>query len=300
MTTGPARLALISKNRTNPAQRGALEGATRTANKHGATIDYFAPHSPFSIAEQIELLTEAAVGNFDAILIMPAHQSELDETLKRIIAGGTPVVFLVNRSKRVKGVTFVSSDDRTLAAATAAHLFDHLKGRGNVVIIDGRASSTTTPDRHAGFLKAAGDYPNINIVEVQTGEYQRTPAYDVMRSLLARHPDIDGIISANDMMSLGVIDALHETRRKIPLVSINGTPDAISAVKSGDLLSTTDFSTLGFGAVAAEAALRYIAGRSVPPEIMLPAQIIDTNNAEAWDKPYEERDCLTWRDVVPA
>jgi len=296
--TDNARLAVVTKNRTNPAYGGALVGATRIADQHGATIDYFAPHSPDSIPEQMALLKEASGNGYDAILTMPAHESDLDDTLEQIMADGTPIAFVVTRPKRVKGVTFVSSDDRTLAVATAAHLFEHLGGSGKVVVIDGHPNSTTTPDRHAGFLKAAEDYPGIEILDMQSGGYQRAPAHEVMRTLLAQHPAIDGIVSANDLMSLGIIDALHETGRRIPLVSINGTPDAIAAIKAGDMLSTTEFSTLGFGAVAAEAALRHLRGETVPPEIMLPTRIITAENIAAWDKPYEERDCLTWDDVV--
>lgn len=296
--TGKAQLAVVTKNRTNPAYGGALVGATRIADRYGATIDYFAPETPDSIPEQIALLEEAAAGTYDAMLVMPAHESELDETLERIMRGGTPIVFVVTRPKRVRGITFVSSDDKALAAATATHLFDHLGGAGKVVIVDGHPNSTTTPDRHAGFLEAAADYPGIEILDMQSGGYQRAPAHKLMRTLLARHPVIDGIVSANDLMSLGIIDALHEANRRILLVSINGTPDAIAAIKAGDMLSTTEFSTLGFGAVAAEAALRYIAGKPVPHEIMLPTQIITADNIAAWDKPYEERDCLTWDDVV--
>lgn len=295
---GNARLAVVTKNRTNPAYGGALIGATRIADRHGATIDYYAPETPDSIPEQIALLEQAAAGGYDTMLVMPAHESELDAALERAMADGTPIVFVVTRPKRVRGITFVSSDDRALAAATAAHLFDHLGGSGKVLIVDGHPNSTTTPDRHAGFLKAAAGYPDIEILAMQSGGYQRAPAHDLMRTLLARHPVVDGIVSANDLMSLGIIDALHETGRRIPLASINGTPDAIAAIKAGDMLSTTEFSTLGFGAVAAEAALRHTGGKPVPPEIMLPTQIITADNIAAWDKPYEERDCLTWDDVV--
>ena len=197
-------------------------------------------------------------------------------------------------------MTFISSDDRTLAAATASRLFEHLGGNGNVVIIDGHPNSTTTPDRHAGFLTAVAGYPGIRVLDAQSGSYQRTPAHDVMRALLDRHPHIDGIVVANDLMAIGVIDALHETGRRIPLASINGTPDAVAAIKAGDMLSSTSFSTLGFGTIAGEAAIRHLRGEKVPAEIMLPTEIIDATNLDAWDKPYEERACLSWDDVVTA
>jgi ribose transport system substrate-binding protein len=147
-------------------------------------------------------------------------------------------------------------------------------------------------------MAAVADYPGIRLLDAQSGGYQRQPAQDVMRALLDRHPHIDGIVVANDLMALGVIDALHETGRRIPLVSINGTPDAIAAIKAGDMLSSTSFSTLGFGVIAGEAAARHLRGEAVPVEIMLPTEIIDATNVAAWDKPYEERDGVAWDDVV--
>ena len=294
----PPRIAVVTKNRTNPAYGGALVGAQRSAAQHGAVLDYFAPETPDDIDEQAALLDQVIAGGYDALVLMPAHESALDPALDKMADAGIPIIFVVTRPKRRRGVTFISSDDRALARATAANLFDHLGGAGKVVIIDGHPNSTTTPDRHAGFMAAVADYPDIHLLNAQSGGYQRRPAYDVMRTLLARHPRIEGIVSANDLMSLGLIDALHETGRRIPLVSINGTPDAIAAIKAGDMLSSTSFSTLGFGVIAGEAAARHLRGESVPVEIMLPTEIVDASNVAAWDKPYEERDCVSWDDVV--
>jgi ribose transport system substrate-binding protein len=84
----------------------------------------------------------------------------------------------------------------------------------------------------------------------------------------------------------------------VPLVSINGTPDAVAAIKAGDMLASACFDTLAFGSIAVEAALRHRLGDAVPAEILLPAAIVDAENAAAWDKPYEQRDCASWDAVV--
>jgi len=292
------RLAVVTKNRTNPAYGGALVGAKRSAARYGASLDYFAPETPDDIDEQAALLEKVIAGRYDAVIVMPAHESALDPTLDKVDAAGIPVIFVVTRPKRRRGVTFISTDDKALARATAANLFDHLGGRGDVVVIDGHPNSTTTPDRHAGFMAAIADYPGIRLLDARSGDYQRQPAHDVMRALLDRHPKIDGIVVANDLMALGVIDALHETGSRIPLVSINGTPDAIAAIKAGDMLSSTSFSTLGFGVIAGEAAARHLRSETIPAEIMLPTEIIDAMNVAAWDKPYEDREAVAWDDVV--
>jgi ribose transport system substrate-binding protein len=291
-------IAVVTKNRTNPAYGGALAGATRAAARYGAAIAYFAPETPDDIAEQAAILETAIGGGYDAIALMPAHETALDPTLDRIAAAGIPLVFVVNRPKHARGVTFIGADNRKLAAAIAARLFAHLGGSGDVAIVDGHPDSTTTPERHDGFFAATAEFPGIRILEARSGLYQRAPARDVMRALLDRYPRIDGVVVANDLMALGAIDALREAGRRMPLVSINGTPDAVAAIKAGDMLASACFDTLAFGSIAVEAALRHRRGDAVPAEILLPAAIIDAKNAAAWDKPYEQRDCASWDAVV--
>jgi ribose transport system substrate-binding protein len=82
--------------------------------------------------------------------------------------------------------------------------------------------------------------------------------------------------------------------------SINGTPDAIAAVRTGRLVATASFNTHRFGCLAVEMTLRHLRGERVPPRIVLPADIIDAGNAAAWDVPYAQRTCPDWDAVVRA
>jgi ribose transport system substrate-binding protein len=55
---------------------------------------------------------------------------------------------------------------------------------------------------------------------------------------------------------------------------------------------------MSMASLAAECAIRHLRGESVPQEIMLPVQIVDRANCSLWDRPYEERECVIWSDVV--
>jgi ribose transport system substrate-binding protein len=50
--------------------------------------------------------------------------------------------------------------------------------------------------------------------------------------------------------------------------------------------------------IATEAAIRHLRGEQVPAEIILPVRIVDAANYQAWDRPFEERECPGWEDVV--
>jgi ribose transport system substrate-binding protein len=111
---------------------------------------------------------------------------------------------------------------------------------------------------------------------------------------------IDGVLCANDHMALGVLDALDALGAKsIPLIAgVNAVPEAIAAIESGRMLATANFNTLAMSAIATEAAVRFLNGESVPPEIMLPVQIVDAENYADWNRPFDERPCPAWYDVV--
>jgi len=56
--------------------------------------------------------------------------------------------------------------------------------------------------------------------------------------------------------------------------------------------------TLKIACVAVEAAVRHLRGETIPPEIILPVEIVDRGNYAAWDRRLEERECPRWEHVT--
>jgi ribose transport system substrate-binding protein len=291
-------VAVFTKNRTNPAYEAARIGAERTAARLGARILHFVPERPDDIEQQIALVDEALAARPDAVVFVPVHLTALDGAVRKVNAAGIPIVNILNRMPVGEVVTFVGSDDYGLGCAIAGYLFRHLRGTGEVTMMEGVPAAVTSRDRVRGFRDAARDWPAIRLIETLPGDFQETTARRVMAEFLARGPRIDGVLAANDAMALGVLSALEAAGRAAPVVGVNAVPDAITAVKTGRLLATVDFDAMKISAVATEAALRHLRGETVPREIILPTQIVDRGNCAAWDLPLERRQCPAWSDVV--
>jgi ribose transport system substrate-binding protein len=195
-------------------------------------------------------------------------------------------------------VSYVGSDDYRLARDIAAYLFRHMGGKGDLLLMEGVPGAVTSRERVRGFLDAVKDWPDIRIVATRSGDYLEDRARAVMAEFLAEGVRIDGVLSANDVMSLGVISALEAAGMRLPVIGVNALPEAITAVKAGRLLATVDFDAMKIAAIATEAAIRHLRGRAVPPEIILPVQIVDRSNCPAWDRPLAERECPAWDSVV--
>lgn len=291
-------IAVFTKNRTNPAYEAARLGADRTAARHGARTIHYVPGKPDDVDEQVRLVERAIAERPDAVVFVPVHVTALNASVRKFNAAGIPVVNYLNRLTEGRFVSFVGSDDYQLAREIAIYLFRHLGGTGEVVIMEGVPAAVTSRERVRGFRDAARQWPGIRIAATGTGDYQQDTSRRVMTELLSRLPRIDGILSANDVMSLGILSALDAAARSVPLIGVNALPEAIDAIKAGRLLATVDFDAMKISCIATEAVIRHLRGETVPREIILPVTIVDRSNYRAWDRPLEQRQCPDWRDVV--
>jgi ABC-type sugar transport system substrate-binding protein len=287
-------LALITKNKKNPAYVGARLGADRVAARHGCIVTHSVPDKPDDVDEQRELLEDAYAQRPDALLIAPAHATALNATLRRMQADGIPIVCFVSRPEEIACTCFVGSDDRALARGIAEYLFDRLESLGNVVTLEGHPNAITTAPRAAGFRDAARGRGNIRIVNSRPGYFLRDGGYAGMTELLAAEPRIDGVLAANDFMALGALDAMRETGRKIPIVGVNATPEGVQAIKAGGMLASASFDAMKMACLAVEAAVRVLSGERVASELILPVEVIDRFNCGGWDLPYAQRPLPDW------
>jgi ribose transport system substrate-binding protein len=163
------RIALVTKNRINPAYQGARIGAERTAATLGATIDFLAPETPDDVDEQRALLETALADPPAGFIVNPGHASALDPVLRRIKDQGIPLVFIVGGTAEGEADCAIGADDRALAAAIAAYLIASLGGAGDLFVVDGNPDAATGPPRALGFRDAISAAPECRIVAALQG-----------------------------------------------------------------------------------------------------------------------------------
>ena len=292
------KLAIFTKNRSNPAYEAARLGAERTAKRLGATVTQYVPQKPDDVDEQIALIDDAIATRPDAIVLVPVHPTKINAAIRRIVDARIPLVGFLNAYTEPGPAVYVGADDVAIGVKIATYLFEHLGGRGDVVILEGASHSVTSRARVQGFRAALERFPDIVISATICGDYLREPARRATEALLASGTKVDAILAANDDMALGALQALDAAGRKCIVVGVNAVPEAITAVKQGRLLATADFNALKISEIATEAAIRHLKGEKLPAEIMLPVDVIDSANCDAWDKPFTERASIRWEDAV--
>lgn len=292
------KIAVFTKNRTNPAYAAARLGAARTAQRFGVETVDFVPETPDDVAQQVRLIDEALAQRPDALVIAPVHPTRVGDALRRVAAAGIPICAFVNPVLGAKCISFAGSDDYALGAAVASHLYRHLGARGTVLVLSGPAESPTSVPRVRAFADVARGFPGIRLAGPLMAGFHREPAREQTARWIEREAPFDAILAANDVMALGALDALRAAGRHVPASGVNAIPEAISAIKEGAMLATADFDAMNLCALATECAIRHLRGERVPAKIELPVQLVERSNCLNWDLPFEQRPIRTLEEVL--
>ena len=124
----------------------------------------------------------------------------------------------------------------------AKQLFDAIGGKGKIVALQGLLANVPAIQRFDGLKQALAEYPDIELLEDQTAEWDRTKAVAVTEAFLAKYPDVNAIWAANDNMGLGALDALRTAGKQgqILVCGIDGTSEAIQACIDKEFAATVN------------------------------------------------------------
>lgn len=287
------RIAVLTKNRLNPAYEGARIGMSRTGAALGCEVRHYVPEIPDDAEEQRALLGAALADGADGIVIAPAHATALSPRLREAAGRGLPIACFVSRPEDVPVGFFAGSDDRALARRIGERLLAEI-GPGEVVAIDGHPGALTAAPRRLGFDDAVAAHPGSRIAARFSGEFQVEPSRRGLAERLPGLPRLAGIMAANDVMALGALAALEEAGRRVPTVGVNAIPEAVAAVAAGRLLATAAFDAMSLASLALQAVVRLLDGEAVPAEVVLPVEIVDATNHARWSLPYAQRPLPGW------
>ena len=293
-------IAVFTKNLTNPFFQNERVGAENAAKQLKAKVVQYTPTKPDSIPEQLSEIEDVIVKKPAAVVLVPVDYKAMAPGFEKLNAAGIPIVNITDKSAGGKIVAFVGIDDVQVAMTTAESLMKALGGKGNVVIIEGVKGSISSQDRVKGYTDVVKKYPNVKLLASQPGNYQRLNALQVMENLIQTHPQIDGVLAANDAMAIGAIEALDGAKRKAVVVGINGTKEAVDAIKAGTLLSSGQADPFMQACIGTTIAIRHVRKLPVKEEIILKPSVIDKSNFADFDKPVEARTCPTWEQILAA
>lgn len=239
------------------------------------------------VGNQLNQVQNFIASGVDAIIINPVDTDATLSISDDAQAAGIPLIYVnrqpINVDLLPDNQAFVASDEKVSGTLQTKEVCRLLNGKGNIVVMMGeltnQAALQRTQDIHD--VIATPECSGLKVVQQQTAEWSRTKGSDLMTNWIAAGIQFDAVISNNDEMAIGAIQALKASGRsmdEVVIAGIDATTDGLAAMKAGELDVTVFQSADGQGRGAVDAAVKLINGQSVDRKVWVPFELVTPEN----------------------
>ena len=243
------------------------------------------------VSKQQSQIQNFIASKVDAIVVNPVDTDATVAMSKIAADAGIPLVYVNRQPANVdtlpENQAFVASNEQQSGTLEAQEICRLLGGKGKAVVIMGELSNQAarmrTQDVHDVIKTDA--CKGIQIVEEQTANWDRTQGSDLVTNWLSSGTEFDAVISNNDEMAIGAIQALKaagKDPKKVLVGGVDATQDALAAMQAGDLAVTVFQDAAGQGKGSVDAALKLAKGEKVDKKVYIPFQLVTPDNVKTF------------------
>jgi len=236
-----------------------------------------------------------AVRNFilqgvDYIILDPIVETGWEEVLTEAKKAGIPVI-LVDRKAAVSEdlyACWIGSDFHKEGVSAGEWLEKYLESVGkasedvNIVYLQGTPGSSAQIGRTQGFDEVLKKHSNWHVLARENADFTQAKGKEVMTEFLKKYQDIDVLISENDNMSFGAVEAIKAAgltcgpRGDISIISFDGVLPALNTLLYGDFNAVFECNTQ-LGPVAADVIRKLNEGQKVEKTIYVEETYFDNS-----------------------
>jgi inositol transport system substrate-binding protein len=245
------------------------------------------------VAKQQSQIQNFIASGVTAIIVNPVDTDATAAMSKLAADAKIPLVYVnrepVNVDTLPDNQAFVASNEQESGTLETKEICRILGGKGNAVVIMGELSNQAarmrTKDVHD--VIATDACKGIKILQEQTANWDRTKGSDLVTNWLSAGIDFDAVISNNDEMAIGAIQALKaagKDMKKVVVGGVDATQDALASMQAGDLDVTVFQDAAGQGKGSLDAALKLAKGEKVDKKVYIPFQLVTPDNVKDFVK----------------
>lgn len=209
----------------------------------------------FEDAQQKQENQLKAIRNFilqevDYIILDPIVETGWDAVFQEAKDAGIPVI-LTDRSVEIEDedlyTCWIGSDFYKEGKTAGEWLKKYLEGQGRaeetirIVTLQGTPESTAQIGRTEGFDEVLAGQDNWVMLERRNGEFTQAKGQEVMQDFLETYDRIDVVVSENDNMTFGAIEAIRKAGKTcgpegdIIILSFDAVDAALELMQNGEI-----------------------------------------------------------------
>lgn len=201
----------------------------------------------------------------DCVIMQAYDAAACEAGVEMCIEAGVPVLCAKTMLEDNTLCPFVGQNDVDAGEMEMNWIAEQLGGKGNIVILEGPTGNSAAIQRNDGIHNVLANYPDINVLYTQTGNWNREEGMALMETWLQMGEQIDAVVAHNDEMALGAYDAISDAGKagEILVIGIDAIQAAKESVAAGEMDVTILQDVETIAKTAIDAAVTLANGGSV-------------------------------------
>lgn len=258
---------IIVPSQDNPFFKAEADAAAARAHHYGYRVRVYSHDD--DAYKQDNLVDVAIASNAKVLLLDNAGADASVSAVRRATKAGI-ICVLMDREINASGIAKaqIIADNAQGARVVAAYFAKLLHNHGNYAELLGKESDTNSQIRTQGFHAVLDKIPELKEVAAQSANWDQTQAFQKTEVILESNAKLDGIIAGNDTMAVGAAAAVKGSgRRNVVIVGFDGSPDALAAIRDGEMQATILQPAVKIARMAVDEARQYLkTGSTGKPE----------------------------------
>jgi inositol transport system substrate-binding protein len=195
-------------------------------------------------AKQNSLIENAIANKYNLIILQPNDSEAQKPYIQRAVAAGIPVIITNPRipDNAIMAVTnSVDADPYEQGAVVARYALNVIPQNAKVVVLRGPDGNLHSVERRRSWAQEFfAKRPDVTIVAEQVGHWNKDEGMRYMEDWVQAYPQIDAVVSMNDNMAMGALEAVKGNSKFNSLLAFGVDGDAAAAllIQEGRMTAT--------------------------------------------------------------
>lgn len=239
-TAGKIRVAYIARAQADSFAAWLANSIKEEARKYpNIIVDIFDGQANDDVENS--LIENAIINKYDVIIIQPNNGEAQRPYAEKVIAAGIICITTNARIAGIAGASSVDADPYKQAAVNAVAALKQIPQGANVVVLNGPPGNFHADERRRSWkIEFFDKRPDVKIVGEQIANWNKDEALSFMETWIQANNRIDAVISMNDNMAAGALEAVKGNSKfnNLLVYGVDGTAEACLLIKEGKMTST--------------------------------------------------------------
>lgn len=278
------RVAYIARAQADSFAAWLANSIVEEAAKYdNMTVDVFDGQA--SDDKENSLIENAITNKYDAIVIQPNNGEAQRPYAEKAVAAGIVTITTNARISGIQGASSVDADPYAQAAVNAQLALTQVPQGANVVVLNGPPGNFHADERRKSWQAEFFDKrPDVTIVGEEIANWNKDEAMNAMETWIQANDKIDAIISMNDNMAAGALEAVKDKPAFASILAygVDGTAEACLLIKEGRMTSTSLQSAYDLASTILSTLNKLLTGEETQIDTDIDCPLITKDNVDQY------------------